>query len=127
MLIGELAQRGGVSIHTIRFYEKQGLLDESHLQRGENSYRHYNESALERLMLIQRGQAAGFTLSEMRLLIGAWEAGELTIDDQQALVRQKLDEITRKIAQLEEMRLYLEAKQVVLTEERAAQSIPAEA
>ncbi len=71
MLISELAREVGIPIDTIRFYEKQGLLDEAHYQRAMNGYRHYGESAVQRLKLIKMGQSAGFTLNEMRSTLHA--------------------------------------------------------
>ena len=41
MLIHELAERTELTIDTIRFYEKQGLLDETHFLRTSNGYRHW--------------------------------------------------------------------------------------
>lgn len=83
MLIHELAERTELTIDTIRFYEKQGLLDETHFLRTSNGYRHYSEAAFQRLLLIRLGQEAGFTLSEMRQEIYAWETNELTREEKE--------------------------------------------
>jgi MerR family copper efflux transcriptional regulator len=107
MLIHELASETGFSIDTIRFYEKQGLLDETHFERGSNGYRHYSDSAVERLKLIKLGQAAGFTLSEMRQLIHAWETDELTPEEKEFHLYRKLQEVERKIEELNEIRAYI--------------------
>jgi len=66
MRISELAARTGLSIDTIRFYEKMGLLDNAHGTRQPNGYRDYFETAVERLELIKNGRMAGFTLSIKR-------------------------------------------------------------
>jgi MerR family copper efflux transcriptional regulator len=49
MKIKELAEKTGLTAYTIRYYEKEGLLDSQHFQRDENNYRNYNEKAIERL------------------------------------------------------------------------------
>ncbi|TMD39870.1 MAG: MerR family transcriptional regulator, partial [Chloroflexi bacterium] len=49
MFISELAEKTGLTPYTIRFYEKEGFLDERYIRRGENNYRYYCEDAVERL------------------------------------------------------------------------------
>jgi MerR family transcriptional regulator, copper efflux regulator len=110
MLISELSNCTGVSIDTIRFYEKQALLDETHYQRAANGYRHYSETAVQRLTLIKLGQAAGFTLNEMRQAIGAWETDELTPAQKVFYLCQKLEEMDRRLESLNAMRDYLKLK-----------------
>jgi DNA-binding transcriptional MerR regulator len=110
MLIKELASRTGFSIDTIRFYEKQGLLDETHFARTSNGYRHYTQTSLQRLNLIKMGQAAGFTLNEMRQAIHAWETDELTPEEKEFYLCRKLEEIDQKIDALNNIKAYLRAK-----------------
>jgi MerR family copper efflux transcriptional regulator len=66
--IGTLAKRAGVSIDTVRYYEKSGLLSpESRLASG---YRRYSEEQVSRLRFIRRAQELGFTLKDIRELLG---------------------------------------------------------
>ena len=67
MKIGELAERSGIAASAIRYYERAGLLQKA--ARGANGYRAYEESALERLHLIQVGQSLGFTLDAIRAVV----------------------------------------------------------
>ena len=110
MLIKELSERVGISIDTIRFYEKQGLLDETHFERSPNGYRHYTEEGFQHLNLIKMGQAAGFTLSEMRQAIHAWETDELTAEEKEVYLCRKLEEIDQKMEALKKIKAYLHAK-----------------
>src|SRR5258706_12570479 len=110
MLINELAKRVELSIDTIRFYEKQGLLDEAHYERAANGYRHYGEAAVQRLTLIRMGQAAGFTLNEMRGTIHAWESDELSPQEKKAYMCRKTAEIDSKIEDLVKVKRYLRQK-----------------
>ncbi len=64
MLIGELADAGGVHSQTLRFYERKGLLPQP--GRGANGYRVYDESTLTRLHFIKVAQGAGLTLAQIR-------------------------------------------------------------
>lgn len=66
--IGTLAKRAGVSIDTVRYYEKSGLLSpESRLASG---YRRYGDEQVSRLRFIRRAQELGFTLKDIRDLLG---------------------------------------------------------
>lgn len=66
MKIQELADKMGLTIHTIRFYEKEGLLDDRHVRRESNNYRNYSEEAVERLRLIKNFQSIGCSLAELK-------------------------------------------------------------
>ena len=61
--IGELAKRTAVSIDTIRFYERRGLLPEP--KRSESGYRKYTDDAVDRLNFICHGKELGFSLAEI--------------------------------------------------------------
>jgi DNA-binding transcriptional MerR regulator len=56
MRIGELAERTGVSVRALRYYEEQGLLTP---ERSESGQRHYSDKAVDRVLLIQQFYAAG--------------------------------------------------------------------
>jgi len=66
MRIQELADKMGLTIHTIRYYEKEGLLDDRHVRRESNNYRNYSEEAVERLKLIKNFQSIGCSLAELK-------------------------------------------------------------
>jgi MerR family copper efflux transcriptional regulator len=65
--IGELADRAGVSVQTVRYYERRGLLIP--LQRTRSGYREYGPDAVERLRFVRRSQDLGFTLAEIGELL----------------------------------------------------------
>lgn len=109
MRIGELAERTGVSTDTIRFYEKQGLLDETLYERRANNYRAYSEAALERLAIVARAKRLGFSLSEIRRLGELWASEQL---DETA----KVQVLQEKLAELEEKRQDIESLQKMITE-----------
>ncbi|MGY2325806.1 MerR family transcriptional regulator [Pseudomonas sp. SDT2931_S440] len=64
MKIGEIARRTGLAASAIRYYEEQGLLDAP--TRDMNNYRHYSESAIERLEVVVHAQRLGFSLDTIR-------------------------------------------------------------
>ena len=107
MRISELAKRADVTADTIRFYEKIGLLDESHFSRQENNYRDYHESALARLELVRQGQEAGFKLAEMVGVLSAWENDEISRDQKRAFFLMRLEQIDAQMAKLTDVRNYV--------------------
>jgi MerR family mercuric resistance operon transcriptional regulator len=101
MKIGDLARAGGVSVETIRFYQRRGLLPEP--PRGAGA-RRYSQDDLERLRSIRAAQTAGFTLEEIATL--------LTLDSHdrtaaRALAEARIAAIDEKIATLKTMRAAL--------------------
>ena len=67
MRIGELAQKAGVNVQTVRFYERRRLLREP--MRTASGYRSYERADLEDLVFIKWCQPLGFTLKEVRQLL----------------------------------------------------------
>ncbi len=110
MRIGELAQRTGVSPDTIRFYEKQGLLDASLYQRHDNNYRMYGEAAVERLLLIRQAKRFGFTLTELRHLGNQWQGNHLSRADKMKILAEKLQQIEQQMRELEHLKSYVGEK-----------------
>jgi DNA-binding transcriptional MerR regulator len=102
-----VAHRSGLTIDTIRFYEKRGLLDQNHFERGENGYRAYNEAAVERLRMIKHAQAAGFTLTEISDLFALWERDQLSGERIVQHLREKQQHIAEKIAGLQQIERYI--------------------
>lgn len=67
MQIGELAERAGLSLRTIRHYDDVGLLHPS--ARTDGGFRIYSEQDYERLILIRQARALGFSLEEIADLL----------------------------------------------------------
>jgi len=98
--IGALAKRAGVSIDTVRYYEKSGLLaPETRLPSG---YRRYGDLQLFRLRFIRRAQELGFTLKDVRDLLGLSKQRDVARVKRAA--ERKLAEVEQKIAALERVR-----------------------
>jgi DNA-binding transcriptional MerR regulator len=117
MFISELAKKTGLTSHTIRFYEEEGLLDTRHVRRGANNYRYYSKEAIERLRLIKQAQATGFTIAELKALAEAYDAGELSKEQQVVSLRRKVEAIGRNIAELEQLQTSLISKLAVMEDE----------
>lgn len=98
--IGALSQRTGVNIETIRYYEKIGILPAP--PRTEGGHRHYAGLHLNRLVFIRRSRELGFTLEEIRNLLGLVEGGH-ACGEVQAAALAHVNNIRRKIADLRRM------------------------
>ncbi|HRI01447.1 MAG TPA: MerR family transcriptional regulator [Saprospiraceae bacterium] len=105
MLINELSKRTGISAHTIRFYEKSGLLKGKLDENVKtNKYSHYDEESVERLELVRDAKSIGFTIREISQLMDAWYNNKMTVDEKLKVLDDKLVSITDKIKQLKEMK-----------------------
>jgi DNA-binding transcriptional MerR regulator len=99
---GQLAERAGVNVQTVRYYERRGLLAEP--ERTAARYRVYPESDIGRLRFIRRAQALGFTLSEIEELLSLRVSERTGPDDLRERVRQKVSGIDERIRDLQEIR-----------------------
>ena len=102
--IGQLAKQSGVAASAIRYYEQAGVLPKP-LRLGGR--RLYDPSALERLAVLERAKACGFTLDEVRRLFYGFEKDAPPSQRWQTLAR-------RKIADLEELMLKIAATKELL-------------
>ncbi len=116
MLISELADRSGVKVSTVRFYERRGLLPDPRPDR--DGYRRYVDEHVRRLRFLRRGQELGFRLGELAALLEMSDdarSGLRVTPEVRERGRGKLAEIDERIADLRSMRAALEE---VLTAER---------
>lgn len=102
LTIGQVAQRAGMGVETIRFYERQGLIEEP--PRRPSGYRQYAPEVVARLRFIRRAKELGFTLEEVRELLELRVDEERTCDEVRARAEAKLEDISGKIAELVRMR-----------------------
>lgn len=110
MLIGELAKKTGLSKDTIRFYEKLGLITAQERQAGTRLYKEFSEGTIAQLMMITQGKGLGFTLSEIKQLMEECGSGDMLKSEQIQVIERKLQEVSQKMQQLSEIKLYLTAK-----------------
>lgn len=119
MLINELSKRTGISTHTIRFYEKSGLIKgyrDANVK--SNNYFQYDEDAIEKLELVREAKSIGFTISEISQLMDAWYNNKMSIKSKLLVLDEKLASIEEKIKHLKEMKkLLLQFKKDVIKDE----------
>lgn len=105
MRIGELARRAGVGVETIRFYEREGLLQDP--PRRESGYREYPSESLIRLRFIRHAKALGFSLPEIQELLSL-RCSESSCCDVQQRIKAKIEDVRQKIRSLERIEGSLE-------------------
>jgi DNA-binding transcriptional MerR regulator len=104
---GELARAAGVSVDTLRHYEKRGLLPPA--KRLSNGYRLYAHDALERVRLVQRALDLGFTLAELATFLGARGGGRLPCREVHRTAVERLHELDERILEMNRFRENLRA------------------
>lgn len=104
--IGQLARRAGVAVSTVRYYERSGLLRPD--GRTGGNYRSYTDRSLERLRFIRAAQATGFSLRDVRKLLGLTSSPGLPCREVEAVTRKRLEEVRGRIRELRQVEGVLE-------------------
>ena len=104
--IGGLARVAGVPTSTVRYYERRGLLKSEARSRG--NYRLYGTTALERLRFVRSAQAAGFTLSDITLLLKFRDGDPAPCREVQGLITKRLARVATEIDELQGVQTMLQ-------------------
>ena len=96
--IGQVAAQANVSVDTVRFYERRGVLPKP--DRLASGYRTYTQAAVERIHLTRRLQQLGFTLDEVIDALHATDPGDTTCQSERWRMEAVLERIEAKMAEL---------------------------
>lgn len=118
MRIAELEQRTGVSRHTLRYYEKAGLLKE--VQRRGNNYRDYPEKAVARVAMVRQLKELGFSLAEISDVLDALRSDRIDCEQGALLMAEKKAAVNVKIRELKQVSRMLDREQQRLLASAAA-------
>jgi DNA-binding transcriptional MerR regulator len=100
--IGAVAGQAGVSVDTVRYYERRGLLGPA--RRLPSGYRLYTDSAVARIRLARRLQALGLTLDEIADALRAHDGGGATCESERWRLEAVHERITARLAELAAVR-----------------------
>src|SRR5260370_30562596 len=100
--IGQVARLSGIGVETVRFYEREGLLEEP--ARRASGYRQYAEEVVKQIRFIKRAQQLGFSLKEIRELLTLRVDAETSCEQVKERAVAKLAEVQQKIVELQHMR-----------------------
>lgn len=105
MLINELSKKTGISSHTIRFYEKSGLIKGKRDETVKsNNYFHYDEETIEKLEFINDAKSVGFTINEIGQMIDAWYNNKFSKEEKLNILEDKLRALKHKLKEIKEMK-----------------------
>ena len=107
MNIGNVAKRAGVSVETIRFYERKGLVEAP--PRKDSGYRQFADSDIKRLLFIQQAKTLGFSLMEIKELLSIKDDPDTSSREVKSLALTKLNSIEEKIKMLQRMKKTLKS------------------
>lgn len=100
MKISEVSKATHLPISTIRYYERVGLIHDDYFIREDNGYRNYSTSVVPHLQFISKLLENGFSISELLQISDTFGSSPTTEENIQ-LLKQKIDEVRKKIADLE--------------------------
>ncbi|TMF45309.1 MAG: MerR family transcriptional regulator [Chloroflexi bacterium] len=120
--IGQVAHRAGVGVETVRFYERQGLLEEP--PRRASGYRQYSEQVIKRLHFIKRAQKLGFSLKEITELLLLRVDGQTSCEEVKGRTEAKIAEVEQKLLELQRMRQALLQVATLCTGQGPASACP---
>lgn len=103
--IGTLAEKAGVNLQTIRYYEKLDLLPEP--KRSKSGYRLYDEEYSKHIKFVKNAQSLGFKLEEIKELVSVRYNPKALGKDVKQIIKKKIEEIENKVEELTETKKYL--------------------
>jgi MerR family copper efflux transcriptional regulator len=106
MNIGDAAKASGVSAKMIRHYESVGLFPEA--SRSEGGYRQYGDKEVSTLRFIRHSRDLGFSIEQIRELLGLWQNRKRPSRQVKALAQAHLAELEAKLKELQAMQATLQ-------------------
>jgi MerR family mercuric resistance operon transcriptional regulator len=98
MTRGQLARTTGANVETVRFYEKIGLMPDP--PRSAGGHRIYDDGHVHRLRFILRGRGLGFSVEQVKELLGLVDSDAVTCEEVRAMTLRHLRTVREKIADL---------------------------
>ena len=106
MNIGDAAKASGVNAKMIRHYESVGLFPQA--ARTEAGYRQYTDKEVHTLRFIRQSRALGFSIEQIRDLLGLWHNRRRSSRQVKALAQAHIEELEAKLQELQSMKTTLE-------------------
>jgi len=102
LTIGQVARQAGIGVETVRFYERQGLLEEP--ARKQSGYRQYPKDVVARLRFIKRAKELGFSLKEIKELLALRVDPDTTCAEVKSRAEVKIADVEQKIDALQQIK-----------------------
>lgn len=120
LTIGELSERTGCPVQTIRYYEREGLLPPAARTRG--NYRLYGTAHLEQLSFVRNCRALDMTLEEIHQLLRVRKAPQQSCGEVNAIVDHHIEQIALRIQELQQLQSRLKGLRKLCRDAQAAAS-----
>ena len=98
--IQDVSNTTGLSTHTLRYYEKEGLI--SGVERNQGGFRQYSEEDLERLGLIRCLKNTGMSIQEIARFVKLTHEGDHTLEERVELLREHRERVLERMAEMQE-------------------------
>ena len=98
--IQDVSNKTGLSTHTLRYYEKEGLI--SGVERSQGGFRQYSEEDLERLGLIRCLKNTGMSIQEIARFVKLTHEGDHTLEERVKLLREHRERVLERMAEMQE-------------------------
>jgi DNA-binding transcriptional MerR regulator len=108
--IGDVARRTGLSVHALRFYEREGLLLTQHVARGTGGHRRYTEQDVNWLRICIKLRRSGMPLAKIRRFAALVREGPGNEEQRLELLREQQRHVETQLAELEECRRIISRK-----------------
>lgn len=122
LTIGQVARQAGVGVETVRFYEREGLLEEP--PRRASGYRQYSEQVVKRIRFIKRAQQLGFSLKEIMELLMLRVDAHTSCEEVKQHTEAKIAQMEQKLLELQRMRQALLQVAALCTGQGPASACP---
>ena len=99
-LIQDVSNKTGLSTHTLRYYEKEGLI--SDVERSQGGFRQYTDEDLERLGLIRCLKNTGMSIQEIARFVQLTHEGDHTLEGRVELLREHRERVLERMAEMQE-------------------------
>lgn len=116
MKIGELANKTGCSIQSIRFYERNGLLKQA--ERTQSNYRQYDKDASKQLTFIKQCRSLDMSISEIKELVANKQNPNNSCANVNAMIEAHLEDVSKRIDELVSLKSTLTAMSNACTNSR---------
>ncbi len=98
--IQDVSNKTGLSTHTLRYYEKEGLI--SDVERSQGGFRQYTDEDLERLGLIRCLKNTGMSIQEIARFVQLTHEGDHTLEERVKLLREHRERVLERMAEMQE-------------------------
>ena len=98
--IQDVSNKTGLSTHTLRYNEKEGLI--SGVERSQGGFRQYSEEDLERLGLIRCLKNTGMSIQEIARFVKLTHEGDHTLEERVELLREHRERVLERMAEMQE-------------------------